>query len=227
MNYLLSDLYPTTIIQGPPGATGPSGGPIGATGFQGATGIFDGSTVYGNITASNITLTDNLTINGTTYQNIPQMELAVYEWNSNFNTLYSNVDNNIKWNSEVINTDEFTYEIFNSGLINSRIYIKQSGIYEFDFKLNLSDLNAYTDSTNVYIKLMRSETNDGSFSIITLLANDKFFEKGTDGIIIGSCILNINNPGFYSVSILPINRDLYPSTVFYSSPRLTIKKIRR
>jgi hypothetical protein len=74
---------------------------------------------------------------------------------------------------------------------------------------------------------MRSETNDGSFSIITLLANDKFFEKGTDGIIIGSCILNINNPGFYSVSILPINRDLYPSTVFYSSPRLTIKKIRR
>lgn len=217
---------------GPQGSTGFEGstGVTGATGHQGATGIFDGTTVYGTITASSLFLTDNLTVSGhvsgSSYLNIPELVFSTYEWNSNYNTIYRNADNNIKWNSEIFNTNENTFELINSGDTVARIFIKKSGIYEFTLKVNLSDLDAYTDSTNVYSKLMRSETDSGAFTTIMLIGNDKYFERGSDGIISNQVIINIPLSGYYSAAILPVNRDLYPSTVLSSSTRLTIKKLR-
>jgi len=151
-----------------------------------------------------------------------EQPVSSYAWTSNYGNLNNASDNFVPFDSEVFNSDASTFELVNSGSVTAKIFIKDSGYYEFNSQVHLYDM---FNNVDVLVKLLVTNAPTGPMSLVGIFNNEKFSETTADRLINGNLTLKIDNTGYYSVSINPSANSPYPSNSNSTPTRLFIKRI--
>ena len=149
------------------------------------------------------------------------MPVSAFAYTSGYGNLTNNVDNIMKYDTQVINNRTDIFELSGSGTTDARIFLKQPGIYEFVSQINIYDAYGNMD---MLVKLL-SGSATGAMGLVSLFNDEKYAELTSERISNGTIIINVPIPQYYSVAVNPSANSPYPSDIFNTPTRLFIKKL--
>jgi hypothetical protein len=149
------------------------------------------------------------------------MPVSAFTFTSGYGNLTNNVDNTMKYDTQVINNRPDIFELSGSGTTDARIFVKQPGIYEFISQINMFDAFNNVD----FVVKLNSGSAFGAMGLVSLFNDEKYAESTSARTLNGTIIVDVPTSQYYSVALNPSANSPFPSNNFNTPTRLFIKKL--
>jgi hypothetical protein len=186
------------------------------TGSVTATQGFTGS-LFGTASFASTAISSSFASTASFYA----MPVSAFAFTSGYGNLTNNVDNTMKYDTQVINNRPDIFELSGSGTTDARIFVKQPGIYEFISQINMFDAFNNVD----FVVKLNSGSAFGAMGLVSLFNDEKYAESTSARTLNGTIIVNVPTSQYYSVALNPSANSPFPSNNFNTPTRLFIKKL--
>jgi hypothetical protein len=193
-----------------------AGNQFQVTGSVIATQGFSGS-LFGTASFASTAISSSFASTASFYA----MPVSAFAFTSGYGNLTNNVDNTMKYDTQVINNRPDIFELSGSGTTDARIFVKQPGIYEFISQINMFDAFNNVD----FIVKLNSGSAFGAMGLVSIFNDEKYVESTSARTLNGTIIVDVPTSQYYSVALNPSANSPFPSNNFNTPTRLFIKKL--
>ncbi len=146
-------------------------------------------------------------------------------WTTNYFNLTNGVVNYPRWDTTNFNTNTNIFELISGSAAGSasRVWIKESGVYQLTSQVHMFDFFGNQDFT---VSFQSASSANGAMGLVTLLNDYRTAETSTDQILNGTIFFQVPTaPIYITIGMNPSANTPFPSSTDSTPTRIFVKKL--